>query len=203
MLVLGALSAVAVTAGCTHSAKNDAAASTPTPTPARSSGSPIGSARSSSSPPRSHVNSSDKPKMSVVPSVKTRTLPPVPINSPAAFGGGVSARVTKVADQKQTDQGPGVVAGAPAVAFTLEFTNNSGKPISVNTVNVTATYGHGSPAVPANQSSNEPLRNDVKAGGTAKGVYAFVIPKADRARVALAVWYAQGKPTVVFSGAVS
>lgn len=141
--------------------------------------------------------------MSVVPSVNTRTLPPVPMSSPAAFGGGVSARVTKAVDQKQTDQGPGVIARARAVAFTLRFTNHSGKPISVNTVNVTATYGHGSPAVPANLSSNEPLHNHIRPGGTATGVYAFVIPKANRGRVSLAVWYAQDKPTVVFSGSVS
>lgn len=203
MLASAALFVAAVTAGCSHSAKTDAAASPPTQTPTRSSGSPIGSAGSSSSSPPGHVNSSGKPKLSVVPSVQVRTMPPVPISAPAAFGGGVSARVTKVADQKQTDQGPGVIAGAPAVAFTLEFTNHSGKPISVNTVNVTATYGHGAPAVPANLSSNRPLRNDIKSGGTATGVYAFVIPRADRAKVSLAVWYAQGKPTVVFSGAVS
>jgi hypothetical protein len=139
----------------------------------------------------------------VVPSVKAVTRAPVPIKSPAPFGGGVSARVMKVADQKQTDQGPGVIAGAPSVAFTLKFTNNSGKSISVNTVNVTATYGHDAPAPPANLSSDRPLHSLIKPGATATGVYAFVIPKANRGKVSLAVWYAQGKPTVVFSGSVS
>jgi hypothetical protein len=127
----------------------------------------------------------------------------VPITSPAAFGGGVSARVTKVADQTQTDQGRGVITGAPAVAFTVQFSNHSNKPVSVNTVNVTATYGNGTPAVPANVSSNQPLRNDLKPGGTASGVYAFAIPKSDRHKVSLMVWYAQGQPTVVFSGPVA
>lgn len=215
-LVGAALCATVVTAGCSDSGNGKASGSTPTSTPSGSSGAPTAasgpnghghsnstSANGASNSPRGHARSGGTPKLSVVPAVKTRTLPPVPIHSTAAFGGGVSARVTRVAEQKQTDQGPGVIAGAPAVAFTLRFANNSEKSISVNTVNVTATYGHSSPAVPANMSSNQPLRNDIKPGATATGVYAFVIPRADREKVALAVWYAQGKPTVVFSGSVS
>lgn len=128
----------------------------------------------------------------------------MPFSSPGNFGDGVSVTVTKIVDQTSSDTGPGTIQGQPAVAFTLSFRNGSKAPISVNSVNVTATYGSAdTPASPANSSSNVPLSGTVKPAGTASGVYAFAIPKSARAAVTLQLWYAQGKPVVVISGRVS
>jgi hypothetical protein len=134
--------------------------------------------------------------------VKVTTLAPVPITAPADFGGGVSVKVTKIADQSVTDTGPGSIKGQPAVAFTIQLSNQSKTTVSVNTVNVTAGYGNGSPASPVNESTNPPFKGEVKPGSTALGVYAFAIPTTERDKVSISLWYAQGQPTVVFSGPV-
>jgi hypothetical protein len=135
-----------------------------------------------------------------VPSVHATTLAPVALRATAQFGGGVSAQVAQIADQKVSDTGPGNIVGQPAVAFTIEIRNQSKNNVSLSTVNVTATYGSGTPASPANSASNSAFKGSVKPGGLAKGTYAFAIPTKDRDRVAVSIWYTQGKPTVVFSG---
>lgn len=203
-------------AACSHGSKDTASSVTPSggAVTSTSASSTAGSSAPSSKPATSsgrtttHASSthprSSSVSPSVVPSAAVTTKPAVPFSSAASFGGGVSVKVTKIADQTSSDTGPGTIKGEPAVAFTLSFRNDSGAAISVNTVNVTATYGSSdTPASSANSSSNAPFAGTVKPGGTATGVYAFAIPKNARGDVTLQLWYAQGKPVVVISGTVS
>lgn len=197
-----AVLSVALTASCSHSGKKETAAgsaavsSTGSTGPAASSPGPKASA--------SGAGTSSSPKVSLVPSVAISTKPAVPFSAPGDFGGGVTVKVTKSTDQTSSDTGPGSIKGQAAVAFTLAFTNGSGQVVPVDTVNVTASYGSANtPASPVNASTNSPLSGRIKPGATATGVYAFAIPKDERTDVTLQLWYAQGKPVVVFSGSVS
>ena len=205
------LGLVASLTGCSHSGKTGNAqggsgSSVTSPSASDSAGGRTPTATGSTSHSARPTGSAGRTKSSggsVVPSIAISTRPAVPFASTGDFGGGVTVKVTKMADQTSSDSGPGTIKGQPAVAFTLAFTNKSGRTISVNTVNVTATYGSAhTPASPANSSSNTPLSGQVKPGDTATGVYAFAIPKADRDDVSLQLWYAQGQPVVVISGAV-
>ncbi len=91
--------------------------------------------------------------------------------------------------------------GQPVVTFTLQLRNSSSTPISTNTVQVQVTYGAGHvPAVPANHATTTPFSGTLKPGDSATGTYAFAIPTNQQNDVTVAVWYAQGKPTVLLTG---
>jgi hypothetical protein len=132
----------------------------------------------------------------------TKTAAPVPLASPAALPGNVTLQITNTAVGKVTGSGPGVIAGAAQVAFTLQFVNSSSRPFSIDTVQVNATYGSSStPAVPV-AAATKAFHGTLQSGASASAVYAFAIPASGRDDVAVTAWYAQGAPTVLFRGAV-
>ncbi len=208
--IAGAVAILVLVSACSHGSGHDSATgSTPASTPVASSSTGVTSAAPSSTATPASTGSgsggkSGSPATAVIPSVAVSTKAPVSFSEPGDFGGGVTVKVVKTADQTSTDTGPGSIQGQAVVAFTLEFTNRSSQPLPVNTVNVTATYGKAqTPASPANASTDTPLSGTIKPGASATGVYAFAIPKSARADVSLQLWYAQGKPVVVFAGTVS
>lgn len=197
------LPAIVGLVACSHKASGASSSQTAPSGQPGSTSTPGASASSSSSASGSKTKTPNSTSLSVVPSLPEKTLPPVPLTAVANFGGGVSIKVTQIANQTSSDTGPGTIKGQAAVAFTLQLRNESKTTVSVNTVNVTAGYGAGTPASPVNLSSNPPFKGQVKPGGMATGVYAFAIPTTDRSHVSLTLWYAQGKPTVVFSGSAA
>jgi hypothetical protein len=121
--------------------------------------------------------------------------------SPARLPNGVSVTVTGIKSELETDTGPGVLSGRPAVAFTLVIRNGSSKAIDLDTVEVDATYGNGTPAVPANRRRNKPFSTSLATGAARSAVYSFSIPVARRDQVRLVVTYSARQPAAIFVGA--
>jgi hypothetical protein len=189
-----------------------ASSSTPPATPSRSASSQLStsahaSATPTSKPTSGHATSSHPGTGSVLSTVATQpatTLPATPIKATADFGSGVSAHVTKIADEKVTDTGPGIISGVPAAAFTIQLVNDSKATVSLSNVQVTASYGSDeTPASEANLSKARGFKGSMAPGATATGTYSFAIPTTDRSNVQVSIWYAPGQPTVLFTGAAS
>jgi hypothetical protein len=141
--------------------------------------------------------------MSTVAAVPAPTLPAVALRSPASYGTGLKARILSIRQGKVTDTGPGALTGKAAVTFTLSLSNDSRSRVDLDTVQVTATFGAAqTPGAPANTSTTRPVTGTLKPGAATKGTYAFALPHANDRQVRVTVWYAQGKPTVAFSGNV-
>lgn len=129
------------------------------------------------------------------------TLPATPLTATGRFGTGVAVRVLHIAYGTVTGSGPGVLSGRPTVTFTLAITNGSPAPISIDTVQVNASYGStATPAVAACCGDAQPFGGSLAAGRTATAAYAFAIPVPQQRDVELSVWYGQGVPTVVLTG---
>jgi hypothetical protein len=137
---------------------------------------------------------------STVPTQPATTLPAAPLTASAAFGGGVSAKVSQISNETVTDTGPGIISGVPASAFTIVLTNGSKGAVSLNNVQVTASYGADTPASEANLSKGRGFKGSLAAGATATGTYSFAIPTTARNDVQLTIWYTPGQPTLLFTG---
>lgn len=135
-----------------------------------------------------------------VPARKIRTLPKIPITAPAAFGGGVFARVVHTSAIRVSAHGPGDVGGN-AVAVTLAITNKSGAVILLNSVSVNAVYAATVPASPFETKPAAPIHGSLASGATRSGVYVFMIPSAHRHDVTILVSYSPGHPIAVLEGA--
>jgi hypothetical protein len=144
----------------------------PAGAPGNTPGAPAGSAPVPTGPP---APGDPAGPPSGPPRVGYNRLPPVPIGTPADFGGNVLVRVTQVTPVQLEGQGPGTTAG-PGVDVTVEVRNLSGSPFDLLGVAVTATYDDGTPAVPVPMASGPPLRGSVAPGSTATGQYAFRLP---------------------------
>lgn len=130
-----------------------------------------------------------------VPSVAQTTLAPVPVQSKAAFGGGVTAAVTRTRSFTVTGRGPGEVSG-PALAVTVEITNGSRRPVSLDAVTVSAAYG----AEEASASTSppaKPISGTLAPGRKTTGVYVFARAQG-RGPVKITVSYSAQRPYVVF-----
>lgn len=197
-MLLGVASLLVV-GGCSDEGSGDAgssAAPTSSTTPAPSSTQPGtsgpgtgGATGTSPAPPgdADPASPSDRP-----------TLPPVALEAPADFGTGMTARITASENVEVTAQGPGEISG-PALALTVEFTNDSPQPVDLSSVTVSLDYS-GQEASGFTSPPAQPVRPEVAAGASASGVYVFAVPTEDRADVTVSVGYAASQPVVIFHG---
>jgi hypothetical protein len=201
---------VSVAACSSSGSKTAKAKQTPSPTATTASASATPSAMPSARPtstpkPTAQPPASPRPTaLATVPAVPVRTRPPVPPASVATFGGGVSARITKVASVKSAGTGPGEIRGAASVALTLTVTNGSARSLSLDTVAVSATYGADqTPASPSSGPPSAPFHGTVAARASASGIYVFEIPQNARGNVSVSISYTASAPTVFFQGALA
>jgi hypothetical protein len=130
-------------------------------------------------------------------------LPAVPLSSPASYGTGLKAKIVSVRAGKVTDTGRGALTGTPALTFTLSFQNGSRNSVDLHSVQVAASFGaNQAPGVPTNLSVTKPVDGTLRPGAATTGTYAFQLPKGSSERARITVWYAQGKPTIAFSGTI-
>lgn len=111
---------------------------------------------------------------------------PVPKGTPADLGGGVTVTLTKADTLDVEARVPGETAG-PAVAATLEVSNDTKAPFDLSTLAVTATYGDGTPAIVNGSEPARPLAGTVRPGKSATGVYVFRAPEKESDSVVLEV----------------
>ncbi len=197
-----AVTAVALSlllAGCTGSTRGSS-----------STGAQSGSPSVSASPGSPGLSRAPAPSgapgpgaLSPVPARTLQVLPAVPLQSPASFGGGVTARVTATAPVTAAGSGPGQISGAPAVAFTLAVDNASGSPVPLDLANVTVTYGADrTPALPVDGDPGRSFPAAASPRSSATAVYVFAVPDDQRSDVTLTLRYSVDRPTVVFTGGV-
>ena len=125
------------------------------------------------------------------------------IRSSADFGTGLSVRIGKVGYGVSTGSGRGAITGRPVVTLTLVLRNTSSRSISVNTVQVQATYGRkNTPAIPSYGKGTKMFGGAVGRDSSTSGVYQFVIPVADQHDVDLTVWYRAGAPVALLRGSL-
>jgi hypothetical protein len=134
-----------------------------------------------------------------VPTTPRPTSEPVPIDSAAELGDGVTARVAAVEAVEAQPFLPGEVAGS-AVDITIEISNGSSDAINLDNVTVDLTDADDRPATLITTRENRSLQDDLPPGDSRSGTYQFTIPVEDRAEVTLRVTYAAPKPTAVFEG---
>lgn len=113
-----------------------------------------------------------------------------------------SVEVVKTEAVKGVAEDPGEIAG-PAVRFTIALHNDAASTIDLTSTVVNAYYGSAqTPALPLLRPGGRNLPASLAAGGTATGVYVFVVPRSQRALVKLTVDTAVKNPVIAFTGAV-
>ena len=86
--------------------------------------------------------------------------------------------------------GRGAESGAPAVQFTLTFTNKSGAAVSIDSNTVTVTDADGAHAWSEDSQDNgddAPAAGTVAVGQSTTGKYVFVVPKSERGQTGLKI----------------
>lgn len=136
-----------------------------------------------------------------VPVHAVKTKPPVPMTGTGDFGTGLTLRLVKIEAVQGKALGPGEMAG-PAVRFTLEATNDSAEPISLDGMVVAVDYGAAeTPAVPL-VTGDDPFPGAVDGGASVQGSYVDLIPPQHRGDVRIVASYSGKAPVVVLRGPV-
>jgi hypothetical protein len=130
-------------------------------------------------------------------------LAPVALSQPSTYSNGVSARLVSVGAFNSQAHTPREISG-PALAVTVELRNDGHAAVALDTVGVNLYYGvDGTPAVRIRDGSNAPMHGVLAPGASAKATYSFSVPANGRDVVAVAVSFAAGRGTAIFSGSVS
>jgi hypothetical protein len=129
------------------------------------------------------------------------TLDPAPFGDEATPEPGVTVVVPKV--EKVTGEAniPGEVGG-PALRFTVDVTNGTGKTLDLRTVVVNAYYGPDrTPASPLLKPGGKAFEAEVGDGDTARGVFVFNVPAEFQDKVELEIDPRIDAPIAIFTGA--
>ncbi|WP_448624077.1 hypothetical protein [Geodermatophilus sp. URMC 64] len=123
--------------------------------------------------------------------------------APASWSDGATIRVTEAHQQVTTGTGPGERTGQPQTVVTLELTNDTGRPLDLNTVVVQATYGAPpAQASPIYDAQSADFGGTLAPGASATAVYSFAIPADRLGDVVLSVDVDGYRFPAVFRGAV-
>ncbi|MET4637646.1 DUF4352 domain-containing protein [Mycetocola sp. 2940] len=97
---------------------------------------------------------------------------------------------------------PGETAG-PALAVTIRIENDSAADLDVETVMVTLLDAAGAAASPTTADPARPFAGSIPPGGSADGVYVFLVPEGARDPIELTIAYSAGVPVVLLVGDAS
>lgn len=127
-------------------------------------------------------------------------LEPVPLDSTAAVGDGVTASIEAIEAIEGAGTGPGNIGG-PALRVGVRIVNGTAAPIALDAVAVTLTTGSElAPASSLDDPSAVPFGGALAPGRSAVGTYVFTVPEGARERVTVSVGYQPGAPYLVFTG---
>jgi hypothetical protein len=125
---------------------------------------------------------------------------PVALADTSQVGDGVRARLAEIRAVDAHARIPGEVSG-PALRVTVELTNTTASPLSVDGVAVNLYTGaDGAPSSPVTEQDGTPLHGSLAPGASAQGVYAFTVPVDQRDLVTVTVAVGPQAGTAVFSG---
>ncbi len=139
---------------------------------------------------------------STVSAVPMTTLPAAAVKETAEVGADIDVEVEKVTPVTGVARGPGEVGG-PAAAVTVKMTNNSGKPIALNQVQVTAQDTSGRPTPSVSGEPASPMTGNLDSGKTATGVYVFTLGDGFSNPLVVSISYSAGAPVALFTADVS
>jgi hypothetical protein len=137
----------------------------------------------------------------VTPTATPTTAAPVALQAPAKLNSVVVSLVTIQAITVGVS-GPGEVAG-PALAVTVNISNNSSAAVDVSSAVVTLLDSQGQVGTPTPASPASPFTGSVQPGASANGVYVFGIAKTQRNPINVYVSYTAGAATAHFFGNAS
>lgn len=126
---------------------------------------------------------------------------PKPFSKKVTYTDGLGLKITDIKQGAVTGQGPGFLTGQPTTAFSVVLTNGTMKPIALNNVVVTTTYG--TPrrvASPIYDVGSQDFHGTAKPGATAKALYVFSVPKADLGDVTMMVNFDGLHASATFKG---
>ncbi|MEZ0490677.1 hypothetical protein AB2L28_00315 [Kineococcus sp. TBRC 1896] len=127
--------------------------------------------------------------------VGTRTLPPVPVRTPARFSEGLTVTVTSVSEAQVTAVYPGEVSG-PGMVVQLTFTNLSPDPVDLDGVRVTATRPDGSPATAMEGPPYSAPTGVLETGASAQATFVYSIPQGTARSTTLEITSVSSTDTV-------
>lgn len=129
------------------------------------------------------------------------TLDPAPFGAEATPEPGVTVTVPNVEEVTGEANVPGEVGG-PALRFTVELTNGTGKTLDLRTVVVNAYYGPDrTPATSLLKPGGKAFASEVADAGSARGVFVFSVPLEQQDEVELEIDPSIGAAIVIFTGA--
>lgn len=129
------------------------------------------------------------------------TLDPAPFGAEVTPQRGVTVVVPKVEEVTGESNIPGEVGG-PALRFTVDVTNGTGKTLDLRTVVVNAYYGPDRiPASPLLKPGGKAFEPEVGDGDTARGVFVFNVPAEFQDKVELEFDPRIDAPIAIFTGA--
>lgn len=131
------------------------------------------------------------------------SLEPVPLDQTADFGDEVSAQLLDLEGIQAQGQGVGEISG-PAIRVTVQLTNGTGAPLSLDAVTVSLYFAPAlTPAPPISDPEAVPFRGSLAAGESAEAIYTFSIGNDDRDDISVTVSHSPSSTMVVFNGAFS
>jgi len=122
---------------------------------------------------------------------------------PIVYTDGLTLHITKMTQGKMTGHGPGVYPGRPVTNFYVTLTNGTKKKLTLGVVVMTVTYG--TPARLAHAvygPKSKDFAGVIKPGKSAKAVYGFSVPAADRNDVTMVVDLDGSHQLATFTGKV-
>lgn len=129
------------------------------------------------------------------------TLDPEPFGAEVTPEPGVTVAVPKVEEVTGEANVPGEVGG-PALRFTVDVTNGTGKTLDLRTVVVNAYYGPDrTPASPLLKPGGKAFAPEVGDADTARGVFVFNVPTEFQDEVELEIDPRIDAPIAIFTGA--
>ena len=135
----------------------------------------------------------------VVPNRDLVTNSAVPLDTASDLGGQISARLAEVKAVDAQAKVPGEISG-PAVAVTVEISNDSPNAIGLDSVSVDVQGAGGVPTSPITTDPASPLSGVLQPGQKKTGVYVFTMPADARNGASITVLYSADAPVALFAG---
>lgn len=123
----------------------------------------------------------------------------VPLDAASDLGGQISARLSEVKAVDAQAKVPGEISG-PAVAVTVEISNDSPNAIGLDSVSVDVQGAGGVPTSPITTDPASPLSGVLQPGEKKTGVYVFTMPADARNGASITVLYSADAPVALFAG---
>ncbi len=124
-----------------------------------------------------------------------------PVDEAVTIENQVTASIVKIEKTESDGRGAGEIDG-PALAVTVELTNNSAEAIDLSTSGVTMALG--ADMIPASplptQSKSDPFSGTLASGKKATATYVFLVREGSPAELRIEVTHGGTNPLIVFTG---